>query len=931
MCARQGRTEELASATQRVFFFGDGACEGDPNRKDILGGKGASLAAMSCAGLPVPPGFTITVQCCKAYHESGQRWPEGLEEEVRSQLARLEASTNMQFGQGPEPLLVSVRSGAAHSMPGMMDTILNCGLHPAMAEHVADADHFWSVYAQFVRQVCTTVAQIAPESLEEALRQQKGDGAPRRKTEIYMEMFRQKTGRDFPTTPWDALLECINAVFASWNNERARIYRKAHGLEHLEGTAVNVQAMFNSRVSGIAFTVNPSRPLEEQVIIESSYGLGESIVSGEVTPDRFVVERSNMEISEKAIGQKDAVMCALSREEADLPCGANDPSLTDDQIIEIARLALKVEDYFGHPVDIEWGLSHGRFSLLQSRAIRGLEVARDVEAGRQAEISRLKEIIRSEERESKVWIVHNLSETLEAPTPLTWDLVGSFMSGNGGFGKMYKDFGYRPSEEVCERGFLELICGRVYCDPDRACDLFWEGMPYVYDHEEILADPRILEAAPNKFNPERADEKFLLRFPGTVRAMFRSSRITKKARARAAQIFEQEKLPPWLEYVRSRRQQDLTTLSDEQLMAELQDRISHVLTDFACESLKPGFFGGVARAELEERLKQLMGTQKGSLLCQTLTSGLPNDSTVEQNQMLFDVASGQASLDDFVDRYGHRAVSEMELSRPRWREDDSYLQQIIGSMNTSATHSPAALHKHNEDRRKEAMDNLLETLRPYGGSFMYEKLLKLAEEAQLLLPYREVGKHYLLMGYELLRLALMEFGRRFELGDSVFFLHLDELPQLGSDRENLERQAEERRIRWLSARKLDLPDVIDSTEIDKLGLPRELKSSGQMSGLSLSSGIMTGTARIVMSPDQAKDLGDDCVLVCPSTDPSWTALFTTIKGLVVERGGVLSHGAITARDFSIPAVACSDATQLIPDGSRVRIDGDRGLITIIED
>ena len=110
-----------------------------------------------------------------------------------------------------------------------------------------------------------------------------------------------------------------------------------------------------------------------------------------------------------------------------------------------------------------------------------------------------------------------------------------------------------------------------------------------------------------------------------------------------------------------------------------------------------------------------------------------------------------------------------------------------------------------------------------------------------------------------------------------------------------------------------------------------LEAASEMEAVTLSPGVVTGTARIIFSPSDAKDLGDDCILICPSTDPSWTALFTTIKGLVVERGGVLSHGAITARDFSIPAVACPDTTQTIKDGAKVRVDGDRGHITIIEE
>jgi pyruvate,water dikinase len=128
-----------------------------------------------------------------------------------------------------------------------------------------------------------------------------------------------------------------------------------------------------------------------------------------------------------------------------------------------------------------------------------------------------------------------------------------------------------------------------------------------------------------------------------------------------------------------------------------------------------------------------------------------------------------------------------------------------------------------------------------------------------------------------------------------------------------------------------LPDVISSDKLDDLGLPRQIDAASELEARSLAAGVANGTAHIVFRPGDAKDLGDDCILVCPSTDPSWTALFTTIRGLIVERGGVLSHGAITARDFSIPAVACPDATQIIKAGVKVRVDGDRGHISIFED
>lgn len=911
-------------ATQMIYFFGNGAAEGDPSRKDVLGGKGASLSAMSAAGLPVPPGFTVSIACCRHYHQHGREWPEGLEGQVRSSMARLEKSTRRRFGSGERPLLVSVRSGAAQSMPGMMDTILNCGLHPALADQVADKRMFWQVYAAFVEGFGNTVADIPPSDCEAAASSASDD---QERTEAWMALYERRTGKSFPKTAWEALKECVNAVFDSWHNERAIVYRRAHGLGHLEGTAVTVQAMFNSRVSGIAFTANPLRPGADELVIESSYGLGESVVSGDVTPDRFVLDRKTLEVKETVIGNKVRALFGLGDGHG---AGLPDPqaaSLTDAQIEELARIALKVERHFGFPVDIEWGFDeNGRFALLQARAVRGLDAARDAEAGRKEEIARLREAAGDGHR---VWIIHNLAETLPAPTPLTWDIIREFMGGDGGYGRMYRDFGYRPSKRVREGGFLELICGRIYTDSDRASELFWEGLPVKYDNAEILENPTCLETAPTKFDAARADQKFLLRLPGTLWGMVRSRSLTKKARREAARHFRDVVLPPYLEYVRQKRKQDLSELDTESLVRELHDRIARVMDDFGRESLKPGYFGGVARAQLQDGLARLMGASEGERLTQVLTSGLEGNTTVEQNAMQYRVARGEESLEAFLQSYGHRAVEEMELANPRYREDPSCLDRMGPADDPGEERAPEALHRKSAQMREETMSRLPDLLEECGGSCFREQLESVAKEAQGLLPYREIGKHYLMMGYELIRLALLEVGRRFGIGDDVFFLHLDELGQFEREREALTERIEKRKTRWKSQQRLDLPDVVDSAELDDLGLPRQFAQAGELDAVPLSAGVCVGTARIVYHPSEARDLGNDCILVCPCTDPSWTALFTRIGGLVVERGGVLSHGAITARDFGIPAVACPDATSIVEDGARIRVDGDRGHVTIV--
>ena len=909
-----------------IYFFGDGEAEGDPQAKDILGGKGASLAAMSQAGLPVPAGFTISTACCAQFFERNRQWPEGLEAGVRAYLARLETVTGRRFGDPGNPLLVSVRSGAARSMPGMMDTILNCGLAPAMAASYPYPLAFWRVYNQFVVMFATTVADIPRaefEKIEAAAGAETADQHARL-SETLRAHYTKRAGAAFPATTWDSLVACIDAVFNSWNTERAITYRKQHDVRGLAGTAVNVQSMFPSEISGIVFTTNPNDLAAGEMVIESSFGLGESVVSGDVQPDKFVVDRNSYAIKDSSLGHKTAVVRALG-DTSELDPDA--PSLNPDQLRELAEMSMNVEQFFGMPVDIEFGISGGKFGLLQSRAIRGLDIAQDVEVGRREEIERLRALAGDKRR---LWFSHNLGETLPHPTPLTWDLVRHFMTGNGGFGRMYRDFGYRPAKRVCEEGFLELICGRIYADPERLAELFWEHMPFEYDLALIEHDEGAMEEPPSRFNPDRADGAFLLRLPSTIWAMLKCSRRMKRLRERTLDRFDNEVLPAYLAYIKTKRAQDLSRLSTPEVIAEFEDRITKVLEEFCNESLQPGFFGGLARGNLETALVQLMGQAEGSRLALDLTMGLDGDLTVEQNEKLFKTAQGEETMDNFLEMFGHRTVGEMELAEPRWREEQTYLENVMASYREGGAKAPHELHATNAAKRQQAEAELPARLARYGGSCLQEDILKDMRDAQKLLPMRENGKYYLMMGYELLRLAILELSRRWDLGRDVFFLNRDELEHFEHKTAHLRTLIEQRKLRWQSARRLEVDLVIDSNRIDDLGTPREYEAASELKGDSVASGVYTGTARIVFDPKAAKDLGRDYVLVCPSTDPGWTPLFVRCRGLVIERGGILSHGAIVARDFGIPAVACPDATRRIPEGAQVRVDGNRGIITVLE-
>ena len=830
-----------------VFTFGLGESACDPARIEILGGKGASLAAMSRAGFPVPPGFTISAECCAWVERHEGHWPDGLEEQVRESLAWLEQTTDRTFGRGPRPLFVAVRSGAAVSMPGMMDTILNCGSDPAIE-------------------------------------------------------------------PWEALRQAINLVFASWHSDRARTYRQHHDVRHVVGTAVNVQAMFPSDRSGVLFTANPNDPASGEMILEASWGLGEAVVSGAVTPDIYILDAASLTTKRVVPGSRPGT----------------EPALNPEQVREIAELGRRVEAHFQVPSDIEWGIADGRVALLQTRKIRGLEIVEDVERGRLEEIERLRGLAGNEH---VVWVVHNLSETLPAPTPLTWDIARWFMSAAGGYGQMYRLLGHRPQEREQGAGFLELIAGRVYVDPRRAAEFHFGRLPFEYDVDEVLRDRTALDRPPTRFNLDRADSLFFFRLPGMLLGMIRSARQMRTMGPSARERFERVAVPKLEAFLAVTHRITLRDLSTTDLLSELQRRRDFVLGEFAGESLVPGFFGGLAHERLRHLLVQLLGPEEGEQLAGQLTTGLEGDVTVEQNVALFEVAAGRQSREAFLQRFGHRAVNEMELSQPRWREDLNYVDRMIGRLSGVAQSSPHERHLAQTESRRRAEAALPTILAQAGGASLRERVEHEIRQAQALLPYREAGKFHLMRGYETVREALVELGRRWELGRDIFFLLDDELPRFERERSSAEVRLARRKLRWRSAQKLSLPDVIDSRRLEEFGRPRPIDAGGhsQWECRPIASGVARGTARVVFDPREVTDLGPDAILVCPSTDPGWTPLFVNARGLIVERGGVLSHGAIVAREFGIPAVVLEAATERIADGSQIELDANHGVVTLLSE
>jgi pyruvate, orthophosphate dikinase len=348
-----------------VYGFGDGAAEGRADMKNLLGGKGAGLAEMSNLGLPVPPGFTITTEVCTHYYADGKSYPPELREQVADGLAALERSLGARFGDANNPLLVSVRSGARVSMPGMMDTVLNLGLNDraviGLALRSGDERFAYDSYRRFIQMYGQVVLGIDHHHFEELLENHKLDSGANLDTDLsaedwktivsgFKDVVTQELGCAFPQDPEEQLWGAIGAVFGSWMNPRAVTYRRLHDIPADWGTAVNVQAMVFGNMgedcaTGVAFTRNPSTGKNEfygEYLVNAQ---GEDVVAGIRTPQHLT------------IAGKDANNSSLPAMEEVMP----------EVLAELSKVRRALEDHYRDMQDIEFTVQRGKLWMLQTR------------------------------------------------------------------------------------------------------------------------------------------------------------------------------------------------------------------------------------------------------------------------------------------------------------------------------------------------------------------------------------------------------------------------------------------------------------------------------------------------------------------------------------------------------------------------------------
>ena len=390
------KTAGAGKKQQWVYAFGGGKAAGRGDMRNLLGGKGAGLAEMARLGLPVPPGFTITTALCTHFYANGKNYPKDLQPQVEAALAEVGRITGKKFGDSKNPLLVSVRSGARASMPGMMDTVLNLGLNDttvaALAEKSGDRRFAYDSYRRFITMYADVVLGIAHHHFEEILDEHKDRNGYTLDTDLeaadweqlaglFKQRVEQETGKPFPQDPREQLWGAIGAVFGSWMNQRAMTYRRLHSIPESWGTAVNVQAMVfgnmgDSSATGVAFTRNPStgeRKLYGEFLINAQ---GEDVVAGIRTPQ---------EITEAA--REESGSDKLSMEKA-LP----------QAFAELKRIQAALEKHYRDMQDLEFTVEQGKLWMLQTRsgkrtakaALRiAVELAQEKVISRQEAVTRI--------------------------------------------------------------------------------------------------------------------------------------------------------------------------------------------------------------------------------------------------------------------------------------------------------------------------------------------------------------------------------------------------------------------------------------------------------------------------------------------------------------------------------------------------------------
>ena len=673
----------------------------------------------------------------------------------------------------------------------------------------------------------------------------------------------------------DAVRRCWHAS----NSVRVTGYLAGHAVAaESVSLALVVQRLVPADAAGVLFTANPRNGRRSEMLLEAAWGLGEAVVSGNVQPDILVLDRATGDVRDAVIAEKSAVFDATTGTLRPLAGAARTaPVLTPDTIHSLAELGRRIEAHYGATQDIEWALHSGRAWVLQSRPITTLAAA----AAQDAAISETRaRLLAALDAGRGPWVQHNLGETAPRPTPLTWSVLQRFMSGAGGYGNLLREIGFTPGPAVEHDGFLELVGGRIYLDVARAPEMFAEKFPFRYDLEKLRADPAAAGGPPTV--PQ-----------GSMRQLTRAGRLVAEVGRRLDTLavdldhrLTTDVIPAFLAWVAEEKQRDLAALTPAAWADLGRTREQRTMDEFAPQSLLPSMLCVLATDRLRQFLATHCWTEDTDALLAALSVAAKPDATLRSNAGLREVAAGRLSLERWLAEFGHRAPEEFELATPRWSERPATVATMAGHWR--GQEDPLAKHTARENASHALLARLTSQLPAADAATLRAHVSLLAR----FLPYREDGKHHLMLGYGLLRDLALEAGRRLAIGEKIFLLTRPEIEQALRNGYAPHALIEERRLHRVAEEKLSIPPLIARAEAETFGAPPPLDSTAeQWSALPLASGRASGPVRVLAAPDQLSADERGFILVCTTTDTGWTPLFASAAAVIVECGGAVSRTA----------------------------------------
>jgi len=865
----------------------------DRTKFTVAGGKGANLGELSgITGIRVPEGFCVSTEAYKKITENNQELNSLLDE-----LTRLKAEESSTIRE----ISAKIRT-AIESIP------IPKNIAEEIAGHLAKFDE---------KDAFAVRSSATAEDLPAASFAGQQD--------TYLNIIGK-----------EAILNHISRCWASLFTARAVIYRLQNGFDHRKvQLAVIVQKMVFPQLSGILFTADPVTSNRKMLSIDASFGLGEAMVSGLVNADSYTV--CSGKVIDKKISTKKLAIYALpnggTKEQEIEPERQNRQALTDEQILQLERIGRKIEEHFGSPQDIEWCLVDDAFYIVQSRPITTLypipTYAKASVGGPAAD-----------DPENHVYVSVGHQQMMTDPMKplgLSFWLLTTPASMRTAGGRLFIDVTGMLASPAGRKTIIDVL-GKS--DP-----LIKDALTTIIERGDFIKPIPDDKNESNKGVPPRNYQTLDDYDPAIVSDLIRNSETSIAA-----------------------LKQNIPTKSGSDLFDFILEdirQLKKIMSD-------PQSFGVImtgmnASSWIREKMNEWLGEKNAA---DTLSQSAPNNITSEMGLDLLNVADvirpypeviaylqhvkednflnelgkfdggreTRNAIHAYLDKYGMRCAGEIDITKTRWAEKPAILVPMI--LNNIKNFEPDASNRRFEQGRQEALkkeQELLDRLKQLPDAEQKARETKrMIGLVRNFAGYREYPKYHMISRYFVYKQALLKEAGQLVLAnviqekEDIYYLSFEELQEVVRTNKLDYQIISKRKDEFRLYEKLTPPRVITSDgEIITGKYKRGNLPAGAIAGLAVSSGVTEGRARVILNMDDA-DLEAGDILVTAFTDPSWTPLFVSIKGLVTEVGGLMTHGAVIAREYGLPAVVgVENATRLIRDGQRIRVNGTDGYVEIL--